>query len=743
MDGTIKTNDGEALAFSNIRAYTGDSDSLIHGTTTDLEGHFELCLPTYGAYRIVASFIGMIDVEKEVSYTAENDPHILEFRLVNNPEAHVLACPIITYEETFADGSIQFARKEFNTMPGAYEDPARLMMKYPGFTNGNDQANGIIYNGLGAHLSRWAIDGLEIVNPNHLSNAGTLSDLSSSSAGGVSALSGNIMRAFSYHANPAKLSFTNGISGYADVNPSNTLENYVSLGLLGLESGWQIGSRSNGPNLIANYRYSFVGLLAGMGVDFGGEKIGFQDLFLATNFFPDYAKHQLKIQYLFASDFNVHDAVAEESDIEIFKDIQDIDFEGRIQYAGLNYTLRNWDHHNDLQLKLNYSYKIDTRQSLIAEPFYFEYPGFSQFASLVERLLHASLKSNHAIGKSMVHYGMSYRYGNQKQTLENNILLSKTFAESFHTAQIFVYLDYEKYQDFHAQLGSNILFDIFTDEFLLEPYFKLSKHLNDRVVLSLASKFNSQAPSLNHIAMRKEDGLLKRMKSINSDIQLNHDSGLGLKLFYSHLYDMGRSEENYYHALNEYSYAENISLSFDGLARTVGITGYYDQSFGSKESILIGVNGSLFQSSFNSNGKWLAGKYDHNYAGNLNVSKSFGEASSNRWTGNISASYHLRGGIYTNQIGESASEEFYMTVVSYDQPYEVKLKPYQRVDFRIMLQKRSKLKFIDRRIISLDIQNVLNVKNDGYVYFDNHLGTLHNQLQLGMIPVLSYKIIFE
>ncbi|MFN8337850.1 MAG: hypothetical protein U0T36_02405 [Saprospiraceae bacterium] len=42
-------------------------------------------------------------------------------------------------------------------------------------------------------FSRWQLFGADIVNPNHLANAGTANDLATGNAGGVNALSGSVL----------------------------------------------------------------------------------------------------------------------------------------------------------------------------------------------------------------------------------------------------------------------------------------------------------------------------------------------------------------------------------------------------------------------------------------------------------------------------------------------------------------------------------------------------------------------
>ena len=44
---------------------------------------------------------------------------------------------------------------------------------------------------------------------------------------------------------------------------------------------------------------------------------------------------------------------------------------------------------------------------------------------------------------------------------------------------------------------------------------------------------------------------------------------------------------------------------------------------------------------------------------------------------------------------------------------------------------------------ALDIQNVANVENLGNVYYDAFLDRPNERFQLGLIPVLSYRIVWR
>ena len=163
-------------------------------------------------------------------------------------------------------------------MAATFGDPSRVLYRSPGISMANDQANGIIHHGLPGELNTWTVYGAEIINPNHLSNAGTRDDQSSLAAGGVLALPFEVIEQLSFSSTPRNASTYNSLSGLMDLSFSDNGDSFVKAGLLGMEAAYQSKGKSK---FKAHGRYSTVGLLSDMGVDFDGESINFQDLFLS------------------------------------------------------------------------------------------------------------------------------------------------------------------------------------------------------------------------------------------------------------------------------------------------------------------------------------------------------------------------------------------------------------------------------------------------------------------------------
>ena len=99
-----------------------------------------------------------------------------------------------------------------------------------------------------------------------------------------------------------------------------------------------------------------------------------------------------------------------------------------------------------------------------------------------------------------------------------------------------------------------------------------------------------------------------------------------------------------------------------------------------------------------------------------------------------SVSSHLRGGQREQNLSSNISH-----VYDYSSTFRNRLRPYARVDFRIVYTSRKSGSKKTHRW-SLDIQNLLNRENDGFRYYDPLLKSVLLQKQLGLVPVLSYRL---
>ncbi|MCK5704157.1 MAG: carboxypeptidase regulatory-like domain-containing protein, partial [Cyclobacteriaceae bacterium] len=270
-----------------IGAYVivGEEADPLAGSVTDHEGRFVIDQVVIGRYNLIVSFTGYRTVKLPEVLVQASRPPELNISLspgIEEMEGLVISSQMdpLTIEGI---GTRTITPEQTLRFASTYFDVARLTTAYPGVSLYNDQGNNIISRGHSPNSIQWKLEGVEIVNPNHLSNTGTLSDRPTQSGGGVNILSNQMLTNSKFINGGMSTDYGNGLSGYYDMffRKGNTEKHefVVQASLIGIDltAEGPLKKESNNSYLI-NYRYSFVGLLTGMGIDFGGESISFQDL---------------------------------------------------------------------------------------------------------------------------------------------------------------------------------------------------------------------------------------------------------------------------------------------------------------------------------------------------------------------------------------------------------------------------------------------------------------------------------
>lgn len=710
----------EALPGANVELHY-ISDTII--TITDTEGRFSAPVSD----NEIIAYISYLGYERLILSLMPDESIEYIFPLIID-ESNIAVTPIII-ANPFMGKDVSFNRKEFQVLPGAYEDPSRLLLKAPGFSTSNDQANYILYKGLPTQFINWSVNGAQVVNPNHLSNAGSLSDQSSINAGGVNMLSGQVIGTYDFAGAPYNLPFNDAIGGYSNVAFSDYDNTYLNFSLIGFEAGLGM-EKDKFPGFQLNYRYSFVGLLSSMGVDFGNEKINYQDLFAKTVLL-DNKDQKLEAFIAVGNNFNRHAAFEDRQEWEIFKDQQDIDFDGRLLLSGIKYDQKIGQF--NLKAVLNYSSKNDER---------FASSGISFATSdlVNQQLLSSQVTLSKSLISSTFTVGVNTKYAVDNR--ENNLFgISQRFFE-FNNTNLFPFANYQyQFGGIYTSAGLGLNYNSITQNISLDPSFVLKYSATDDHAIQFNYRKNSQL-----------------LSSINYSYQFNPQEVLGHHLDLTYNIDKSKYElfvSGYYHFMNNILVEQGSNYSqftgvdhrfldqyeFSGLGRVMGFAyGGQFRRFLIKD-LSLSANMSIFRSEYtNSDGVWLDNTFGFDQVNNIMVNYKKDLSKSRDLV--ISLSYHNRGALKEFAIDEEQSLFAPFTFYDFNTIPEARVAPYTRMDFRIVynLRKGNQRKFA--KSLSLDILNLLNKENDAFLYFDQFQQSILLQKQLGMIPVLAYRIEF-
>jgi hypothetical protein len=613
---------------------------------------------------------------------------------------------------------------------GNFEDPVRIAHGQPGIVQLNDQANHLSARGQSPIFNSWYLEGLEIVNPNHTSNAGTFSDLPTQYGGGINMFSAQILGSTNVYAgvNPMSVGNVGGAAIDMHLHESEKPEWRAKAGLIGFELGG--GAALGGKSILDfNLRYSFTGLLTNLGADFGGEKIGFYDGVLSfRNTGP---KHQFKLFAWAGRSENEFKRVEAPEDREKYKDFFNIDYGNDILGAGARYD-------------------VTLSPSLF-------------------------LRSGIAYSSDQYSYSRNGQFGAnpESSSIDNDVSILSSFAELTISHSQLVHtkagIDYTS----RTYGNEEILFDPFTEESLVRSYLNTAVTISPRLQFEVSGevqhsfKFEKWIPgyrsTLTWMVSEKNDlfaGVrhsagepLYYTSSNNADVHLISDTyelgwimrsknqNIGINLFYQ---QMNRLLEIHDHQaflyMADYPYAFVLlfpqDISNDGISRHTGAEGKWD--YNHDNGWRFSFNQSFYKSERGIKNSLLEpGRYNGRYVTHILVGKEVlkkADGKNRFW--NFTLRGMLHGGLWEPKIDEAQSAQYGTTIFQYPGLYDERLSAYKRIDLGIV---RTIAYPKVRWRYSLDIQNLFGLTNIAYNYYDPFLQRVVAQKQLSIIPVLSVQ----
>jgi hypothetical protein len=637
---------------------------------------------------------------------------ILSLHSQNEDQSYELDSFVFISKRTIGADRIQLSNRDFKKQAASFDDPSRLLMHYPGFSATGDQANAISYHGLPSALFSWQLNGVDIVNPNHLANAGTASDLGSSSAGGVNMMSGNVIDRFNFHTSHSNDKINGTLGGVADITLGAPVRSFVQLSLLGLETG--LKKKLGNTTLYGNYRYSFTGLMGDLGVKFGDEDIRFQDLVLGLN--HQGKKSTLKFDFATGSSKNIHLPVnnddrplAEQS----IKDTLDIRYKSNITIVSSQYQYRVSDN-NSWKIAAAYSQRDDSRT--MTGP-----------VNLVNQIAYTAndlYSNNDARLSGQVYFKMDLLNIGLRYTNYNNDYFNKTkFVDLANVSNYSELIPYIKVDNslFKKFTISTYLGVILRKKPKLLSNYRLAYTTGDLTIAAggsttqqnLGSYYVNQ-PDQPYITSDNFLFEVKYAKSkLNTSVQLfNHNISKGPS------FTGNGNVYQYFTGLEGIDFNKN--MMFVAGEKKYNIYGLTAQIEYHLPQFWINTNATLYDQDFVS-------ESNHNYAINFNIGKDF-QLKKNKLS--LSSSVHYRG----PQSFFSIDLTKHYVDKNYGSPSSELTNSYSRIDFRAVYNLKNSL-------WSLDIQNLNSQLNHTFITPTNDNRLVLNG-GLGLIPVLTWKRMF-
>lgn len=741
LRGTVRDGSvGEVLVGATLKL-TAAADTMLRSTATDVSGNYVFQDLRPGYYTLEVSYGGfrpMVIREISIAGGKETLLHIAYNQDVNLPLLTIVNASGNRPAQPL--GEIPLTREQTLRFPATFFDPARLAMAYPGVVNNDDQANGLSIRGNSPAFMRWRLEGVDIVNPNHLPNAGTLSDRPVASSGGVLMFSAQMLDNSALLTGNFPTGYGDALAGIMDMNlrrGNNRRHEFTAqAGLIGFDVAaegplW----RDKGISYSVNYRYSFVGLLGEMGINFGDEKINFQDLAVHVSA-PTGSGGEIAAFALFGGSKNIFRHKADSAEIEAFKDLFDIDFTSDTRIAGLSWR-QNIGAKTNIRAATAWSGQINDR---ISRPFQTELGKFQRDRT-DENIQSYALSITHLLGQRLrLEGGANYVLRDYQYRFERdvNTVDLDYQAESFQPWTNLKWTTPNEKTTLSAGLhGMWWLQNGFTSE----PRFSVTHRLGrDHAITGSWGRF-SQIPAW----WQGETLIVAEHSGLRYTWRLSPTWTLRSEVFFQKIDNAPAIPypDRYVSALAENEAA--IPYVFETQTGSKGRN--YGIELGAERLLANGwfmlANATVLKARTRLNGgDWEESRWDIGRVANLTVGREW-----QRMDGGPKAKFFgisgravWSGGFRAMPVDAIASADTETTVYNAAGGFSIKQPDFFRLDLRVYW-KRS---LGNRRnsTFAMDFQNATMQKNTAYQYFDHFTQSVETKYQLGLIPNISWRLEF-
>ncbi len=748
----------------------------IIGTTTDLNGEFEFENMEVGRHDLQVSFIGFNTTGVRNVLLTSGKQLVLKIEI--EEQAFVTEEIVVRAEqekhkainEMATVSARSFTVEETERYAGSLGDPSRMASNFAGVSMVNDQRNDIVIRGNSPSGVLWRLDGVEIPNPNHFGTAGT-------TGGPISMLNNNLLTNSDFLTSAFPAQYGNAMSGVFDLNMrtgNNQEREYLAqVGFNGFELGAEGPFTKDGKgSYIIHYRYSTLGAMKAMGLEFGtGTAIPqYQDL----SFKIDLPTNKLGRFSLFGigglSYIELNDS---EKEIDKDDDNANYNFIGTDLNYGSDMGVLGFSHVYFLNEKTSIntylsmqasrattvvdSLKFDEEGNIIIGSNYRFYGGENtetKYSASTHLKRRVNSRNNFVVGmyfdlyhikatdSSLVNEsgfsGYSHNYD-----IDGQIPIIRAYAQWQHRFSNALKINAGIYSQ-HVNISQETTF---------EPRLGLSYKLTNKQTLSAGYGLHSQMqPRMYYfIQQRQDDGSYletnKNMKlSKSHQVVLGYDNLIRpnfrfkTELYYQRLFDIPVSEsEPEFSMLNtgdSFGAFVPDSLVNTGTGENYGVELTLEKFLSSNFYVLSTF--SFFQSKYKGYDEVERNTaFNNNFV--INALGGYEFKLAEHYAISIDLKGNIAGGKRYVPIDLDASIASNKTEYDWDKAYEQQYDNYFRIDLRISLK-------VDGRRLNqewaVDLQNISNTQNIYSEVYNPRTHEIARTYQTGFYPMMLYRITF-
>jgi hypothetical protein len=727
---------------------------LKDGVIADSLGHFRFDQVPLGLHTLKVSAIGFNESYVNSFQVISGKETVLTIKLEEkiNLKREIVVKGKGLRSKPMNEMSIVSARsftvEETQKYAAAVNDPARMATNFAGVASADDGNNQIVIRGNSPMGMIWRMEGIEIPNPNHFAALG-------GSGGGISILSAQLLDNSDFLTSAFAPEYGNALSGVFDLSlrkGNNEHREYTAqLGLLGLNLAAEgpFSSKSKGSYLI-NYRYSTLSILNKMGLKLTPSTTNFQDLsyhlFMPTVKYGDFS--------IFSFGGLSNQFFQAEKDSSLWKvgsDRYSDEFVSNTGMWGLSHKvnlgkkayLKSVIAYANLKTSYDRDYQMSANENL------------AMYRSKYKtNRLSLSMQYNRKLNPRLTWRSgailSSLRFGYTESYRETVVMPLRQFLSSQGTTQNYqgyTNLQYKWHNKLILTGGFHGMFLALNQTYSVEPRFSIRWTPGLKHAIGFGYGNHGQLQPLGIYFYRELDNMpnyqlqFSKAHHLVGSYQYQASKTLRIKseIYYQYLYQIPISiyDTSTFSMLNAQGDYEREALRNRGVGKNYGLEISMEKMLSKNFYYMIAL--SLYESKYKAaNGKWYNTRFNGNELLNVVAGKDFVFKQSKRTIG-VHMKSMFAGGYRTTPIDVASSTSLGKVVYYTDRMYSEKLPDYYRFDLRL-LYKWNAAK--TTHTLSLDIQNVTNRQNIYDRYFDVESSTIKTYYQLGILPILNYKVEF-
>jgi Carboxypeptidase regulatory-like domain len=734
------------------------------GATSDANGYFRLENVPVGRQSVQVVYLGyapatlnnlLLNSGKELELIVQMEESIAETGVVEIT-AEDKKTESVNKMSTVSTRS--FSIEEAMRYSGTLQDVSRMAQNYAGVSNSSDDRNDIIIRGNSPTGVLWRLEGIDIPSPNHFSTLGT-------TGGPISLLNVNNLAKSDFSTSAFASEYGNALGGVFDLKMrSGNKDKREFTGQIGF-NGFELGAegpfkKGSQASYMINYRYSVLGVLSALGVNFGtGSAIPqYSDLTFKVDL-PTSKAGRFTIFGIGGNsfiDFKA-DTSSSNQDNLYSSNTQNSQFHSQTGIMGMSHT---------------YFFNEKTFGKLIVAASTSGTNGYIDSLSTANKSAHrifgvlqdqnrysAHYLINSKINaKNTIKSGIIYDYF--KFNIEDSVLINDQYffkTRDFHngTSLIRLYGQWQYRPTEKLTLNSGIHSQLLAlnNSYSIEPRVGLRYQIKKNQSISFGAGMHSQLQPITMYFTEQDAGNgqvlngnknLKFNKAIHTvigyDLQFSKNVRLKTEIYYQSLYNIGVDRlSSSFSVLNvgaDFTFPNNADLVNKGTGTNYGLEITLEKFLDKGFYFLF--TSSLFNSKYKgSDGVERNTAFNGNYVFNALAGKEWKVGTNNSITFDVKATY--AGGRWYTPVLLEQSALAHTEIRDKQRAYSEQYSPYIRFDAKVGYRMNFK-RFAQS--FSLDIRNVTNHQNIFIQSFNNRTNAMETRYQTGFFPVLLWNIWF-